>query len=310
MIFGAIGFAMINFWRQVREALIDFDISKYLFAILIIDSLALGYIIYIQVKSIKSEKTKKDNKNAKEFKEAKYELDKLFEEINNVENQSPAFYYQVYMTELAKLVQKYGNHEHKKSIYEKYDEADNIRTQMSDSMFASAADRAKYRLDKKTLTNRWAPLRSSMNIVEWAKAFTTELEALWDVYGIADKKDERRFFEPTIHVIRKVVPKSVIKLTLDDDRDVCRVSGEFTNNRDSTTIFVHVPIDSKEMELILEQALPQDKETLKSRIDDCKREFARLTSVDLNNKSRSNSNDNSSKNSSSDEEEAEEEKSE
>lgn len=300
MIFGAIGFAMINLWNQVREALIDFDISKYLYAILIIDSLALGYLIYIQVKSIKREETKKDNKNAEEFKEAKDELDKLFEEINNVENQSPAFYYQVYMTELAKLVQKYGNHEHKKSIYEKYDEANDIRAQMTDSMFASAADRAKYRLAKKTLTKKWTPLRKSMNIVEWAKAFTTELEALWDVYGIADKKDERRFFEPTIHVIRRVVPKQVIKLTLDDDRDVCRVSGEFTNNRGSTTMFVHVPVDSKEMEMILEQAMPQDKETLKSLIDDCEREY----------KSRSNPDNNSSKNASSDEEEAEEEKSE
>lgn len=294
MIFEAIGLAMINLWHQVGEALIDFNISKYLFATLLIDSLALCYLIYIQIKSIKREETKKDNKNAEEFKEAKDELDKLFEEINNVENQRPAFYYQVYMTELAKLVQKYGNHEYKKSIYEKYDEDDNIIAQMSDSMFASAADRAKYRLAKKTLTKKWEPLRKSMNIVEWAKAFTTELEALWKVYGIADKKDERRFFEPTIHIIRRVAPKPVIELTLDDDRDVCRVSGKFTNNSGSTTMFVHVPADSKVMESILEQALPQDKETLKSLIDDCERKFASLAREELDDTSGSSSGNSSS----------------
>lgn len=134
---------------------------------------------------------RKGNKAAK-FKEEKEKLNKLFDEINSVEGQPPQFYHSVYQEKLGELIAKYGNHAYPKSKYEEYDED---QPQIDDATFAVVADKANYRLNKKELKAEWAPRRSSMNIIEWAKGFTAELKTLWALYGIKDEIDEKRFYK-------------------------------------------------------------------------------------------------------------------
>lgn len=183
---------------------------------LVLQTLILLVIVW------KTRANRKGNKAAK-FREEKEKLNKLFDEINSVECQPPQFYHSVYQEKLGELIAKYGNHDCPKSKYEEYDKR---QPQMDDEMFAVVADKANYRLGKKALKAVWAPRQSSMNIIEWAKGFTAELETLWALYGIKDEIDEKRFY------------RSSFKPCNDDDV-------EETCVRDKYIVIPHFPMETR-----------------------------------------------------------------
>lgn len=291
MMLEIIGLRMMSFWLKVREQLMDKDVSEYLLITVVFDIIALGYLAYLHIRDFKRE-SEDEKTRAKEFEEKKEELDQLFDEINSVESQPPQFYHQVYMKKLNELIKNYDRHEYKKSIYESNEDDEEQSEPMSDEAFAAMSHRANYRLDKKELVKKWSARREFMNIVEWAKRFTLELEALWKIYGIDNKNDEKHFFEPVARADPK--PSNYrAKLELDDNAEVCCVNGYFVDLNGNHFAFFHVPIDSKEMERMLSLIEPVGRETANALMDKCRDEFKRRiedaqSSNDKNSKSEEN----------------------